>query len=107
MLEDALDFNGDPGIAVLLTGDGAGYVEGSGFHSTLERMKRRNWRIEILSWEHSCNRRMKQWAQQNGVFVPLDDFYDSITYTVPSREGYQFAAPRYPTDLDLTRRAQV
>ena len=107
MLEDALDYNGDPGIAVLLTGDGAGYVEGSGFHSTLERMKRRNWRIEILSWEHSCNRRMRQWAQQNGVFVPLDDFYDSITYTVPSREGYQFAAPRYSADLDLTRRAKV
>ena len=107
MLEDALDYNGDPGIAVLLTGDGAGYVEGSGFHSTLERMKRRNWRIEILSWEHSCNRRMRQWPQQNGMFVPLDDFYDSITYTVPSREGYQFAAPRYSADLDLTRRAKV
>ena len=25
-LEDALDYNGDPGIAVLLTGDGAGYL---------------------------------------------------------------------------------
>ncbi len=36
MLEDALDYNGDPGIAVLLTGDGAGYLEGAGFHSTLE-----------------------------------------------------------------------
>ena len=107
MLEDALDYNGDPGIAVLLTGDGAGYVEGSGFHSTLERMKRRNWRIEILSWEHSCNRRMRQWAQQNGVFVPLDDFYESITFTVPSREGYQFAAPRYSADLDLARRVKV
>ena len=107
MLEDALDFNGDPGIAVLLTGDGAGYVEGSGFHSTLERMKRRNWRIEILSWEHSCNRRMRQWAQQNGVFVPLDDFYESITFTVPSREGYQFAAPHYSADLDLARRVKV
>ena len=107
MLEDALDYNGDPGIAVLLTGDGAGYVEGSGFHSTLERMKRRNWRIEILSWEHSCNRRMRQWAQQNGVFVPLDDFYESITFTVPSREGYQFAAPHYSADLDLARRVKV
>ena len=38
MLEDALDYNGDPGIVVLLTGDGAGYEEGRGFHSTLERM---------------------------------------------------------------------
>ena len=31
MLEDALDYNGDPGIVVLLTGDGAGYLEGAGF----------------------------------------------------------------------------
>ena len=37
MLEDALDYNGNPGIVVLLTGDGAGYLEGAGFHSTLER----------------------------------------------------------------------
>ena len=41
MLEDALDYNGSPGIVVLLTGDGAGYLEGAGFHSTLERMHRR------------------------------------------------------------------
>ena len=49
MLEDALDYNGDPGIVVLLTGDGAGYYEGSGFHSTLERMHKKQWGIEILS----------------------------------------------------------
>ena len=52
MLEDALDYNGNPGIVVLLTGDGAGYMEGMGFHSTLERMHRRRWRVEILSWAH-------------------------------------------------------
>ena len=75
MLEDALDHNGDPGIAVLLSGDGAG------FHRTLERMQRKGWRIEILSWAHSCNQRMRQWAEQNGVFVPLDDFYDAITFS--------------------------
>ena len=28
MLEDALDYNGDPGVVVLLTGDGAGYGRG-------------------------------------------------------------------------------
>ena len=38
MLEDGWDNNGDPGIVALLTGDGAGYVEGRGFHSTLQRM---------------------------------------------------------------------
>ena len=104
MLEDALDYNGDPGIVVLLTGDGAGYLEGAGFHSTLERMHRRGWRIEILSWTRSCNRRMKEWAQENGVFVPLDDFYDSITFLEPSRPGHRLAQSRPSTSLDLSRR---
>ena len=53
MLEDGLDYNDSPGIVALLTGDGAGYVEGRGFHRTLERMHRRGWRVEVLSWAHS------------------------------------------------------
>ena len=104
MLEDALDFNGDPGVVVLLTGDGAGYLEGAGFHSTLERMHRRGWRIEILSWASSCNRRMKEWAEENGVFVDLDDFYDSITFMEPSRPGHEFAVARDSATLDLSIR---
>ncbi len=107
MLEDALDHNGDPGIAVLLTGDGRGYLEGAGFHSTLERMQKRGWRIEILSWAHSCNQRMRQWAEQNGIFVPLDDFYEAITFMEPSRPGYEFAAARDSAELELARRAMI
>ena len=30
---------------------------GRGFHRTLERMHGRGWRVEVLSWAHSCNRR--------------------------------------------------
>ena len=67
MLEDGLDHNGAPGIVVLLTGDGAGYAHGRGFHSTLERMHRRGWGVEVLSWAHSCNRGMRIWAETNGV----------------------------------------
>lgn len=105
MLEDALDNNGNPGTVVLLTGDGAGYYEGAGFHSTLERMHKRGWRIEILSWAHSCNQRMRQWAEDNGVFVALDDFYDAVTYMEPSRPGFEFAPGRPSTPLDLCKRA--
>ena len=105
MLQDAMDHNGDPGIVVLLTGDGAGYLEDSGFHSTLERMHRRGWRVEILSWAHSCNRRMKEWAEQNGVFVALDDFYDSITFLEPSAPGHRLAQSRDSSPLDLSLRA--
>ncbi len=104
MLEDALDYNGNPGIVALLTGDGAGYVEGRGFHSTLERMHRRGWRVEILSWQHSCNRRMRLWAEANGVFIPLDDYYNAITFRESSRGGHEFAPRRDESELDLSGR---
>ena len=104
MLEDALDYNGDPGIVVLLTGDGAGYLEGAGVHSSLERMRRRGWRLEILSWAHSCNQRMRRWAEEKGKFIPLDDFYQSITFLEPSRPGFELAMPRYAAPVDLSRR---
>ena len=105
MLEDALDNNGDPGVVVLLTGDGAGYLEGAGFHSTLERMHKRGWRVEILSWAHSCNQRMRRWAEENGVFVALDDFYEAVTYVEPSRPGLELAPARESAILDLSLRA--
>ena len=102
MLENALDYNGDPGIVVLLTGDGAGYSEGVGFHSTLERMHERKWRVEILSWAHSTNQRMRRWAEAKGIFVALDDFYDSITFLEPSRAD--FTTARRQVELDLSKR---
>ena len=105
MLEDALDYNGDPGIIVLLTGDGAGYTEGTGFHKTLERMHKRRWRVEILSWAHSTNQRMRRWAEDHGLFIPLDDFYNAITFLEPSRPGSQLAPSRSSAELDLSRRA--
>lgn len=104
MLEDALDYNGDPGIAVLLTGDGAGYQEGAGFHSTLERMHKKGWRIEIFSWAHSCKQAMRRWAEKNGKFIALDDHYDSITYLRPSNPGYAIVLPRHAAPLDLSHR---
>ena len=102
MLEDAMDF--DPGVVVLLTGDGAGYLEGAGFHSALQRMRRRGWKVEVLSWRHSCNYRMREWAEENGVFIPLDDFYDAITFLEPSLPGHRLAQSRPAAPLDLSRR---
>ena len=107
MLEDALDNNGDPGIVVLLTGDGAGYLEGAGFHSTLERMHKRGWRVEILSWAHSCNQRMRRWAEENGVFVALDDFYEAVTYVEPSRPGFELAPGRESAAINLSLRTMA
>ena len=106
MLQDALDFNGSPGIVVLLTGDGAGYYEGRGFHSTLERMHKKNWRVEILSWAHSVNQRMRRWAEQYGIFVSLNDHYREITFLEPGRDGYPVAFPRDELDVNLEHRRQ-
>ena len=77
---------------------------GRGFHRTLERMHRRGWRVEVLSWAHSCNRGMRRWAEANGVFVPLDDHYEAITFREPSRPGHEFAPARDQAPLDLSRR---
>ncbi len=101
MMFDALDYNGDPGVAVLLTGDGKGFEDGVGFHSTIERMHKRGWRVEVLSWRHSCKKRMREWAEQNGLFVALDDFYDNITFLETPAPGRPVAEPRYAADVDL------
>ena len=104
MLEDALDYFDAPGIAVLLAGDDSGYWYGGGFSGTLQRMRRRGWKVEVLSWRHSCNYRMREWAEENGVFVPLDDFYDAITFLEPSLPGHRLAQSRPAAPLDLSRR---
>ena len=73
----------EPGTIVLLTGDGAGYEQNKGFLYTLEIMHAMKWKIEVLSWKDACNQRMKDWVEKNGVFVALDDYYDSITFMEP------------------------
>ena len=104
MLEDMADYLDNPGIVALLTGDGAGYNEGRGFHRTLERMHRLGWKVELLSWEHSTNPRMLDWMEANGVFVPLDDYYDAVTYTTTPRNGEEPASARDEMELDLSGR---
>jgi hypothetical protein len=104
MLRDTVDYNGMPGTAVLLTGDGAGFEDGVGFHADLERMHGRGWKVEALSWRHSCNRRMREWAEENGTFIALDDFYDNVTFLEPPAPGRPLADPRYAEPVDLARR---
>ena len=106
MLRDGFDHNGNPGVAVMLTGDGAGFADGVGFHADLERMRRRGWQIEVVSWRHSCNRRMREWAEEIGQFIALDDYYDSVTFLERPAPGEPIARPRYAVPLDLTQDRQ-
>lgn len=105
MLRDALDYRGDPGIAVLLTGDGRGFADGVGFHADLERMHGRGWRIEVLSWQRSCNRRMRDWAVANGRFLALDDAYEHITFLEAAAPGRPIAEPREAVPFDFGDRS--
>jgi hypothetical protein len=82
-------------IAVLLTGDGAGYETGAGFHADLERLHKHGWGIEVLSWDIACNKKLKAWAQAAGIYIPLENYYNSITF----REQLRRADP-----LSLTHR---
>lgn len=104
MLRDGLDYIRDPGIMALIAGDGSGFYAGEGFHADLERLHNRGWRIEVLSWRHSCNRRMREWAEQNGKFIALDDYYHSVTFLERPEPGEPLANRRYTSPLDLSQR---
>lgn len=94
MLRAALDF--DPAIAVLLTGDGAGYELGQGFRADLERLADKGWGIEVLAWRGARNSELRTFVEARGVFVALDDFYRAITFI----EGGRTSEP-----VSLTHRA--
>ncbi|MBF0486979.1 MAG: NYN domain-containing protein [Nitrospirae bacterium] len=87
MLRKTIDYNGTPGIVVMLTGDGHGFLDGVGFHADLERMHKKGWEIEVIAWEKTCNSRLKEWAQKIGTFIRLEDYYESITFR-DDKEGY-------------------
>ncbi|MBV6340071.1 NYN domain-containing protein [Candidatus Magnetobacterium casense] len=80
MLRKTIDYNGTPGIVVMLTGDGHGFHDGVGFHADLERMHKKGWGIEIMAWEKTCNSNLKKWAENIGTFIRLEDYYESITF---------------------------
>ena len=93
----------DPGTVILLTGDGAGYYLGKGFLDTLESFTMAGWTVELLSWERSCNGRLRQWVAQHGLFTCLDDFYESITYVKEPSEG-KVGKGRKSTPVDLWKK---
>jgi len=45
---------------------------------------------------------MRHWAEDHGLFIPLDDFYNAITFLEPLRPGFQLAPPRKSAKLNLS-----
>lgn len=87
MLRTAIDSITSPSTIAILTGDGAGKQLGEGFLSDLKRVKAMGWDIEVYSWKTSCNRYLKEYAEQNGKFIALDNYYFSITYLKDDRNN--------------------
>jgi hypothetical protein len=69
-----------PATMILLTGDGSGYNEGKGFVKQLERAVAHKWEIEVVSWNAGCNRRLRQFALDHGIYRSLEGAYDRVTY---------------------------
>jgi len=70
----------NPQIAVLLTGDGKGYYEGVGFHADLERLHKKGWGIEVVSWQDTCADKLREFAKQAGLFIDMDSYLDSLVF---------------------------
>jgi hypothetical protein len=104
MLRDLAD-EPEPQVAIVLTGDGAGYALGTGFYADLERMHKRGWGVEVISWDMACNRQLKGWAQKNGVYVPLETYYDSVTFIEKGRPAKPLSMRHRPMAIPNTARA--
>lgn len=42
------------------------------------------WGYCVNGLGNSCHKEMKSWVQQNGEFIPLEDYYYYMTYQNPA-----------------------
>lgn len=68
------------GTVALLSGDGAGIHKGVGFFADLKRLIGVGWKVEVYSWDETCHKELKIFAEQNGNFVNLTDYYLQVTF---------------------------
>ncbi len=77
----------EPNTVALLTGDGAGINSGEGFLADAQRLAARGWNFEVYSWDASCHKQLKDFAEQNGKYVMLENYYDNITFIEGGRRA--------------------
>lgn len=79
----------EPSTVALLTGDGAGIKSGEGFLADALRLASRGWKFEVYSWDVACHAKLKEFAQHNGRYVKLEDYYENITFIVDGRRAVE------------------
>ena len=92
MLRDMANLRRKPGVAVFITGAGADFDDNSQMGETMQAMCDNGWHMEVLSWRSASNPKMVRWAEENGMYIALEDFYNNITYS------------RYRVEKDLDSR---
>lgn len=80
MHRHARKYRGTPGTIVLATGDGKGYHREEGFLYDIEGFVADGWKLEVVSWEHTCHKKLRDFAEKNGKFVSLDQHYYEVTF---------------------------
>lgn len=87
------------GTIVLATGDGNGFADKRGFIRTLSILHAYGFQIEVMSWRHSFNGMLREWADQYGRVIELDDFYHELTFV----EGRRRSTTPYQLNRKLAR----
>jgi hypothetical protein len=77
---------GPVGTIVVATGDGAGWRRGIGFIPTLTAARRVGFGVEVLSFRDNLNPQLRAIAEDEGVLVELDPYYDGLTFI----EGFRW-----------------
>lgn len=72
---------------ILLSGDGSGFEEGTGFFADIKRLHKISWNVEVLARSDHCEKDMNKRAVENALFIPLDDFYGSVTFFGEAEKG--------------------
>jgi hypothetical protein len=95
LLRFCIAHNKNPGTVSLLTGDGAGYSRGKGFHDAVELIsKNLGWHVELCAWNSSCHSEMKQLASAHPLckYRDLELAYMEITYIKDGRRANSLPA---------------
>ena len=69
-----------PGTMILLTGDGSVYSDGKGFIKQLELAHKHGWNVEVVSWDAGCNRHLRQFANDKGLYRSLEPVYMKVSF---------------------------
>ena len=78
----------NPGTMVLCTGDGKGFSEEKGFLYDVKGFTEDGWKLNLFSWDFICHHGLKNFAKTHGHYVPLEHYYDSITFIKDGRHAH-------------------